>query len=231
MAVVRDVPTRSVYAAFAVISLLVAGAAAWLAASRPDLYRPYFGAVSPGWALGAIGVAGGVALFGLNRYSEFRVRRTTKRGGLLTAAALAVPFMISVSVADVARRFPEQLNVAVPWALLFYPVMGYLVELLHAVGLALLLPVATVTLRSWPREWRIWLCIAAVACLEAAFQSTASTADAALAVFVVAQLLLFGCVELWLFRRYDFVTMYVFRMSYYAYWHILWGSLRLSWLF
>jgi hypothetical protein len=29
------------------------------------------------------------------------------------------------------------------------------------------------------------------------------------------------------FRRYDFVTMYSFRLFYYAYWHIAWGVIRL----
>jgi hypothetical protein len=41
----------------------------------------------------------------------------------------------------------------------------------------------------------------------------------------------FTLVELDIFRRYDFVAMYVFRLTYYLWWHIIWGTLRLQWLF
>jgi hypothetical protein len=44
-------------------------------------------------------------------------------------------------------------------------------------------------------------------------------------VFVIAFL------QLYVFRRFDFVSMYSFRLFYYAYWHILWGVIRLEVLF
>ena len=47
---------------------------------------------------------------------------------------------------------------------------------------------------------------------------------------MATSLFLFGVVDLWLFRRFDFVTMYAFRMLYYAYWYVAWGTLRLIWL-
>lgn len=34
-----------------------------------------------------------------------------------------------------------------------------------------------------------------------------------------------------LFKRYDFVTMYTFRLVYYLLWHIVWGVIRLRLLF
>ena len=44
-------------------------------------------------------------------------------------------------------------------------------------------------------------------------------------VFAIALL------QLYVFRRFDFTSMYVFRLIYYAYWHIIWGVLRLELLF
>ena len=44
-------------------------------------------------------------------------------------------------------------------------------------------------------------------------------------VFVIAVL------QLYVFRRFDFASMYSFRLVYYAWWHILWGTIRLSVLF
>jgi hypothetical protein len=41
----------------------------------------------------------------------------------------------------------------------------------------------------------------------------------------------FTLVELNMFRRYDFVSMYAFRVVFYLWWHVIWGSVRLRWLF
>jgi hypothetical protein len=44
-------------------------------------------------------------------------------------------------------------------------------------------------------------------------------------VFAIASL------QLFVFRRFDFVSMYSFRLFYYVYWHIVWGVIRLEALF
>ena len=49
--------------------------------------------------------------------------------------------------------------------------------------------------------------------------------------FVTVHVLAINAVGLWLFRRYDFVTMFGFRLMYYLVWHVLWGALRLDVLF
>jgi hypothetical protein len=41
----------------------------------------------------------------------------------------------------------------------------------------------------------------------------------------------FTPVELYVFRRYDFMSMYAFRLVFYMWWHVTWGYLRLRWLF
>jgi hypothetical protein len=48
---------------------------------------------------------------------------------------------------------------------------------------------------------------------------------------VGVHVLVFNLLSLWFFRRYDFLSVYVFRVSYYGFWHILWGQLRLELLF
>jgi hypothetical protein len=37
--------------------------------------------------------------------------------------------------------------------------------------------------------------------------------------------------QLLIFRRYDFISMYTFRIAYYMLWHVLWGYARLRLLF
>jgi hypothetical protein len=199
-------------------------------------FEPYFGSLSPPLATMLVGGAGIAALFVLQRRFEFRVGSTDRvlpRFGIATICAL--PFMISVTLADVTVGFPQALNVPLPFALVFYPAMGFVAQIaLHIVPFALLLLVTTSLLRSWPIRRRVWLCIPLTAAVEAWFQIGASMANGGptlLDAFVAAQLFGFGVVELALYRRFDFATMFVFRMAYYAYWHIAWGSLRLEWLF
>jgi hypothetical protein len=44
--------------------------------------------------------------------------------------------------------------------------------------------------------------------------------------FVAVHVLAINAVALWLFRRYDFVTMLGFRLLYYLPWHVVRGTAR-----
>ena len=141
--------------------------------------------------------------------------------------------MILVTIADLLLRFPRDINVPPPAALLFYPAMGLLAQLaLHIAPLAALLAATKAIFKTWTYQRLVWVSIALAATLEAAMQGVASWPDnPILGAYVTMHLFLFGVVELYMFRRFDFTSMYVFRLSYYAYWHLLWGTVRLEWLF
>lgn len=217
--------------AFSITTLVVVLLGFFLADQRPSLFDAYLGGASPVLALVVICVCGWIALSSLNENGYFVLSRLeSRRQGLLVAACLSLPFMALVTIVDLTQGFPQEINVPLPDSLSFYPVMGYVVELLfHAIPLALLLPLIGKVFRSWTAESQVTMCIVAVASLEATFQLAQATKH--LAVFTAVHLLLFGIVELYLWRRFDFVSMYAFRIIYYAYWHVAWGHLRLLWLF
>jgi hypothetical protein len=50
-------------------------------------------------------------------------------------------------------------------------------------------------------------------------------------VFVCAHVFAFNFTEFLLYRRHGFVSMFSFRLAYYLFWHIIWGTLRLTLLF
>lgn len=213
-------------------AVLVVAGSAGLSLASPGIFEPYFGDVPP--PIGAAGVLliSIPTLLMLERQWGFE---TYARGGgpgrWLVAAALSVPFMVAVTAADLALGFPADINVPLPAALGFYPIMGLMAQLaLHVIPLAALLTIGAFLLRRVRRERLIVAGILLVALLEAAFQLRSSVADGApalLAAFVTAHLFLFGLVELLLYRRYDYACMYVFRLSYYSWWHVAWGWLRL----
>ena len=55
-----------------------------------------------------------------------------------------------------------------------------------------------------------------------------ATRSDALGIYVAIQLFLFGMTKLHVFRRLDLASMYLFRLAYYGYWHVLWGGWRIE---
>ena len=196
----------------------------------------YFGNVPPVLAAILVCSVGTAALYVLHtRLSFFVYVPGTSRRGWLAAVVLAFPFMLSIALIDTLFRFPMDINVPLPTALIFYLAMGYVAQMaLHVAPLAVLLSIGNVLFSSGTGRQLIWISFVLVATLETVFQVRVSLAGgdpAALTAFVAAHLFLFGLVELWLFRRFDYVSMYLFRMVYYGFWHLTWGTLRLQWLF
>jgi len=78
-----------------------------------------------------------------------------------------------------------------------------------------------------------WSAMVLVSIPEAVYQGATSLpgGPAAAAAYIGLKVFAFNLVQLSLFRRYDFVAMCVFRLVYYACWHVAWGQLRLQLLF
>jgi hypothetical protein len=211
-------------------SVLVVAALGGISASSVVDFRAYFGSLPPAAAATVVCAMGIPALYLLQKYFFFCVIGTDIGArSLLMSIVAAVPFMATVTLADLFLGFPAGIHVELPVALVFYPAMGFVAQLsLHIVPFALLLMGLTWRFASWPFRRRVWIAIISSASLEAVFQLSVSSAPGdglqVLGIFVAVQLFVFGLVELYLFRRFDFVTMYLFRLAYYGYWHLLWGN-------
>ncbi len=149
------------------------------------------------------------------------------------AALAALPFMAAITALDLVAPFPADINVPLPAALAFYPAMGFFAQLaLHVIPFAVLLVALTTVAAKLSLSARVWTAILLASLIEAVFQIGGADLEgrvltvqaAVLAVHVFA----FGCVELFLYKRYDFAAMYAFRLTYYAWWHVIWGVLRLQ---
>jgi hypothetical protein len=197
-------------------------------------FRRFYGEANAILAIVLASVLGAAALWVLESsygFVLFLGKRTLR--GMALSAALAAVLGIAIVVADVILRYPQDTNVPVPQALLFYPAIGFVAEIaFHVLPLALLLLVLK-PLGGWIGSGRlVWLGILLVAVTEPTFQvvfgGEAFTRRAAytwIHVFAIALL------QLYVYRRFDFMSMYLFRLFYYAYWHILWGVIRLDVLF
>lgn len=238
------------YIVFGVLSLVVFGLTAILSSSRvtfvqpymgsirdnpAGFFQPFFGSIEPLLAVAIIAVVGVVSLGFLQSRGWFEIftMRETLRG-MAVSALIATLFGIEVVIAETTNifRLPADTNVRLPWSLIFYPVMGYVVEVVfHALPLALMLVVLDPLFKKLNMPGLIWLCILIVSLLEPIFQVGSAQPLSFAQAYIGLHIFAINFLQLYVFRRYDFVSMYSFRLFYYMYWHIIWGALRLQWLF
>ncbi|HEX7285403.1 MAG TPA: hypothetical protein VF532_04435 [Candidatus Angelobacter sp.] len=227
---------RSQHMVFAVLSLGAAAATTILYLFRVPYFRPYFGGINPPAAIALTAVLGAFSLRFLLTQGWFQIYTGETRRGMILSAAVATLFAVVVIAVDLTAGFPRDLNVPAPSSLLFYPVMAYVVEIcFHAVPLALLLWFLGRPFQALDRKRLLWMCLCLTATLEPVFQVwtgyAAGKAFSWLGVYVGLQVFAINLLQLLVFWRYGFVAMYFFRLVYYIYWHIAWGSLRLKLLF
>ncbi len=118
--------------------------------------------------------------------------------------------------------------------MLFYPAIAFVVEIVfHAVPVALLFALLAWGMPTAPDRVAL-ICIGVVALAEPLFQMYVGAVQGsppALNAYVGAHVFVFNLLQLVVFRRWGFLSMYGIRLLYYFLWHIVWGYLRLQMFF
>ena len=216
------------------ISFVIAILTGILYVRNAPLFQPFFGSLNPLLAIFIVIVLGVLLSKFLLTCGWLVVYKAGEYKGFLVAAGLAALPGLAIILIDLKAVFPADVNRPFPDSLFFYPIFGYVVEVIfHLLPLALLLFILT-SIFKLNFEKVIWPSILIVAMLEPIFQTalgfsrpypTWVTGSVLLNIFLI------NVFQLLLFKRYDFVSMYLFRLVYYAIWHIVWGYARLGLLF
>lgn len=226
---------RGQYLALAILFLGAVGFTGILSLSQGQWFQPYFGNLHPLLVVTVTGVLGSLSLRFLFSHGWFEIftgRDSLK--GMAFAAIFATLFAVVIILVDAGIVLPY-FNVPSPHSLLFYPAMAYVSEIVfHALPLSILLAALIPLVKPRGPEKLVWLCVLFASCPEPLFQLSRTPSDTSLAwvgVYVGLHVFAFNLLELYVFRQYDFVSMYVFRLVYYIQWHIVWGYARLHILF
>ena len=223
------------FAVYLALSLAVIICTALLTINNKLIYQPFFGWINPIAGTTVISILGFILLTYLMARGWFAIFQVQNLPGVALAAALAALFALFMIAFDSKIVLPQDVNRPFPDSLLFYPTIGFVAEIIfHVLPLTLLLLVTTALFKNLTFEQLIWPCILVVALLEPIFQTTFSlsrTYPWTAVAFIALHNFLFNFTQLALFKQYDFVTMYSFRLSYYLLWHIVWGVIRLQVLF
>ncbi len=200
------------------------------------LFKRFIGGINPIIASFFIILSGVISLTFLLSRGWFAIYKKANLKGLIRRSSLAALFVLITILVDLKIVFPADLNVLFPESLLFYPAMGFFVEILfHVLPLSILLISLTSIFKNISSKNIIWICILIVSLLEPIYQTIPMASSNQYPLWAVAivllNLFLFNLSQLLIFKRYDFISMYSFRLVYYLFWHIGWGYIRLNVLF
>jgi len=214
--------------AFLSLSIALLGTILYLRDSV--IYEGILGEMHPLLALQFIIPAYFLLFLYLLSYTPLRIYQNKggKAYGLL--AGISLVFGLEVIAADLWwAEYPLDLNVAAPDSFLYYPVMGFMAEaVFHLLPLTFFIFILS-NMTSWPMNRVLWVSIALTALAEPFFQILAGPeSDFTTQVYTGIHVFLFSLAQLWVFKKYDFVSMYLVRLLFYAIWHIGWGELRIE---
>lgn len=220
----------------AAISLGAVGLTGILNYSNEHIFQRFLGDINPLAASLFIAVLGFILLSFLLSRDWFAVYKQGNLNGLLCACGLAALFGVIIILADLKIVFPADINIPFPESLLFYPAIGFFAEILfHVLPLTLLLITLTSLFRTASQNKIIWFSIIVVALLEPLYQTLWLVSLDRYPFWAVAydglHVFAINLFQLIIYRRYDFISMYAFRLVYYLFWHIGWGYFRLEILF
>jgi len=158
--------------------------------------------------------------------------RTSALDGYRLAALLGLALPIPVIIVDWLGGFGPGINAPLPDALLFYPSIAVVaVFVFHVAPLAVAALVASL-FRPGARVMEM-IGLAAAVTAEPILQVlwSAETSPRWVTAYVGVHLAAFNVLGVYLLRRYGVLRDLLYRLSYYAVWHIGWGYLRLGLLF
>lgn len=210
-------PRQSAIGPFLGIFCVVLLLAILLEYVAPGVFTKFLGPLS---SLLSVLLAGGIGIAVLAAISTGDAAAPWK-----AMATVGVLFVVPPVMLDVICGFPKDMNIALPEALAYYPVAGFIAEsVFHLVPLGIM----AALLRT--RDLPVWA-YAPAAISESAFQMFWSGGLSPLGVLVAFHVLAFSTVQLVVFRRHGYTAMFCLRLMFYAAWHVAWGALRLPLLF
>ncbi|MDH5667491.1 MAG: hypothetical protein OEY86_05720 [Nitrospira sp.] len=195
------------------LSLGAIGFTGILSYSSTPVFQPFFRNIPPVLAVSVISVLGVVSLGVLSSSGWFEMY-SRKEGlrGVVWSSACATLFAVGIVLVDYVIIFPYQ-HVPPPQSLLFYPAIAYVAEIVfHLLPLSILVTFLDLLFKDRNPTGLVWLCIVLASCIEPIFQLSWRSSESALSwvdAYVGLHVLAFNVLQFALFRRYDFIAMYV----------------------
>ena len=224
---------RTQYLVFFYLSLAVAVLTLVLYFFDASPFHPFLGNINPLLALLISIITGFALLTFLISKTQFAIYKKLGLKSYSIIAGIALLFGFEVIAADIwLVEYPADINVLFPKSLLFYPVIGYIAEVFfHLLPISLIILILS-SFRKLSKTKIVWISVITVSMLEPLYQISFISQNSSITIIYTGiHVFLFSLTQLLIFKRFDFISMYMFRIIFYFIWHILWGYFRLDLLF
>lgn len=201
---------------------------------NPLSFIRFFGNINPLIIIPIFLALGFIILLFFVSKSWFTIYNRENLKKMLKYYPLAILLASIAILIDIWFKYSENINILFPDSLLFYPSIGFLAEMIfHIIPLALILLVLSKIIKNFNPKRYILIFIIIISLIEPIFQAFSIPSHFPLwvSVYMSFHLFLFNAIQLYFFNRYDFFSMYSFRLVYYILWHIIWGYIRLAVVF
>lgn len=224
------------YLIYFYISILMLGFVGTLYFTDRLVFARFLGGINPLVVFLFVIILGFILLAILISKNWFVIYEAQNLRWLVRYAGLAILLGIIMALVDLRVKFPAGMNILFPQSVLFYPAMGFLVEILfHLVPLTVLFLIARAIFKDLSFERLAWICIIGAAVIEPIYQTvdmaSANRYPLWVIIYVCIHVFAINLLQLQIFKKHDFVSMYSFRLAYYLIWHITWGYVRLKLIF
>ena len=218
-----------IYGLISIIALILSGINVL---SGEDSFQKYFGTYPPMLVMAIVSSLGGGIIFWLwKRFSCYVLKPKPPLLQWNLIICVLISSMIAILL-DINVGFNEDINVLFPFSLLFYPAIGFLVEVLfHILPISVILFLTSSIFNTPHFKDMWWPYIIIVSLLEPTFQIFFMDAFSIGAIIIWLNIYFLNLVQLYTYLKFGFVSMYFLRIIYYLVWHVIWGYFRLDLLF
>jgi len=227
---------RFQYLVYFGVSLVIICFTIILSFSERPVFERFLGSIDPLAAILASIVVGFILLSFLLSKKWFVIFDIGNFLGLIRFSGLAALLGVIMIIIDTRIIFPADTNILFPQSLLFYPAIAFFVEILfHVFPLTVLITIMNSILKKPNFNAILWISIFIISIAEPIYHTLDMVSSKSFPFWAVAyvglHIFLINFFQLLIFKKYDFIAMYSFRLVYYLFWHIGWGYIRLFWLF
>jgi hypothetical protein len=224
---------RVQYLIFCCLSLAVAVLTLILYFIDSSPFYRFLGNINPLAAILISIVAGFFLLTYLISKTPFAIYKKRNIKSYSIVIGIALLFGMEVIAADIwFVEYSADINILFPKSLLVDPVIGYIVEVFfHLLPISIIIMFLS-SFRKLSLSKIVWISIITVSILEPLYQIWFTSQNSSFTIIYTGiHVFLFSLTQLLIFKRFDFISMYLFRIIFYSIWHILWGYFRLDLLF
>jgi hypothetical protein len=192
----------------------------------------YFGPLHPLLAGLLIFVTGTLSIYYLLKNSNFVVYGIGKHQGVFRSFLPTFILAAIIILVDLQGGYSQDINVIFPNSLLFYPLMGFIAEtVFHILPITLIIWLQPKTTKN-KKLFNLTLpLIILISIIEPIFQVILGQNTPWVEIYQSFHIFVINYLGLRIFEKYDFLSMYSFRICYYLLWHVIWGYLRLKIIF